>query len=407
MSPIEQFAGEGTNEHYSAMSATIDFKLYNERLDIDPFPDYRILRDEAPCYWVPDAKAWIITRYDDVVTAAKDWETFSSQSGNLIDEMPGRAGGSLGTTDPPKHDRLRRLVQFAFSRQHIADFEPTITSICQQTFDALDTSNSFDFVEKVCSPITVNAIMALLGFETDDAVKLRRDVVLSIATDKALKGRSVEMDVAFGEVKAFVETQIKVAKNDGMIGRLRDASVAGSSLSEREVTLTATMFVIAGIESLSGFLAMAMLNLGQFPQVQKEVRNSPELIPAFIEETLRFNGSAQRFGRAAARDLELHGQHIRKGDKVILAYGSANRDERRFKDPDSFDIHRDTSGHLGLGIGVHFCIGNILARMISRHCLTHLLASSKELVLVDKGTIWNSSSNFRTPQKLLVQCAEG
>lgn len=385
------------------MPIAVDFRLYDERLDIDPFPGYRMLRDHAPCYWVPDAKAWIITRYDDVATAAKDWETYSSQSGNLIDEISGRAGGTLGTTDPPKHDRLRRLVQSAFSRKHIADFEPTIAAICQQTFNALDMSRGFDFVEKVSAPITVNAIMALLGFEAECPVSLRRDVVLSIATDKALKGRSSEMDMAFGNVKAFVETQIGKSGPEGMIGRLRDASVSGNTLTEREVTLTAAMFVIAGIESLSGFLAMAMLNLGQHPQVQNELRESQGLVPAFIEETLRFNGSAQRFGRVATRDVELHGQRIRMGDKVILAFGSANRDERRFKDPDRFDLHRDTSGHLGLGIGVHFCIGNILARMISRHCLMHLLASSKELALLDGGTSWISSSNFRAPRKLFVQ----
>jgi len=384
------------------MSKKINFKLYDKNLDVAPFESYRQLRDHAPCYWIPDANAWILSRYEDVVAAAKNWETFSSQSGNLIDEIEGRAGGTLGTTDPPKHDRLRRLVQSAFSRKHIADFEPEVIAICERTFGDLDASAPFDFVEKVSSPITVGSITGLLGFETPSPAKLRQDVVMSIATDKTRQGRSPEMDQAFAEVKSFVEANVRTAHKDGMIGRLRDASEDGNVLSEREVTLTAAMFVIAGVESLSGLLAMAMINLAQNPRVQKELRQSPELVGAFIEETLRFNGSAQRFGRVATKDVELHGQRIRKGDKVILAYGSANRDERRFEHPDVFDLHRNTSGHLGLGIGVHFCIGNILARLIAGHCISGLLAHTKNLTLAEADICWLSSSNFRAPRQLLV-----
>ena len=122
------------------------FELYSREIDADPFPGYARLRDEAPCYWSKDAGLWILSRYEDVVNAAQDWETFSSLQGNLIDEIPGRSGGTLGTTDPPHHDRLRSLAQAAFTRKAVEDLVPRTENIVDAAVDYVDGMDAFDFV---------------------------------------------------------------------------------------------------------------------------------------------------------------------------------------------------------------------------------------------------------------------
>src|SRR5947209_4236779 len=177
------------------------FDLYSPEIDADPFPYYEILREQYPCYWSESGKLWILSRYDDIVEAARDWETFSSSQGNMIDELPGRAGATLGTTDPPRHDRLRALSQAAFLRKNV----------------------------------------------------------------------------------------------DDLITHLAEAEIDGDHLSEREIVLTTATFVMAGVESLSSFMSMFVLNLHDYPDARVRLIADAKLLEPAIEESLRFNTSAQRF----------------------------------------------------------------------------------------------------------------
>jgi cytochrome P450 len=160
------------------------------------------------------------------------------------------------------------------------------------------------------------------------------------------------------------------------------------------------MFVVAGVESLSSFMSIFAMNMAQMPDVQDALRQNPDLMKPAIEESLRYNTSAQRFKRQLTRDVELHGQHMRKGDHVVLAYGSANRDERQFPDADIYDLNRNPKGHLGFGTGKHFCIGNDFARMVMARAMHVFLERVPPFTLAEGRIEWVPSSNFRSPVAL-------
>ena len=378
-------------------------QLYSTDIDANPFPAYRRLRDEFPCYWSESAGIWFLSRYADVARAAVDWETYSSLSGNLIDEIPGRSGGTLGTTDPPFHDRLRRLANHAFARKNLAEVIDHAESVALRAIDEGAGQDSFDFVRSFSSKVTVNTILHMLGLPQQDPAEIRSKVVLSISTDKAARGRSAKMNEAFAEISDFLRDAVEMRRRepaDDLITKLAEAEIDGDALSEREIVLTTAMFVVAGVESLSSFMSVFAMNLAQMADVQDALRQEPKLMKSAIEESLRYNTSAQRFKRVLTRDVELHGQQMRKGDFVVLAYGSANRDERQFPDADNYDLHRNPKGHLGFGTGKHFCIGNDFARMVMERAMNVFLAEQPPFQLASGHLDWVPSSNFRSPVAL-------
>jgi cytochrome P450 len=376
------------------------FDLYSPAIDADPFPYYEMLREQYPCYWSESGKFWILSRYDDIVKAGADWQTFSSANGNLIDEIPGRAGATLGTTDPPRHDRLRALSQTAFMRRNLKQAAAQTIEIADAALDRIVENKAFDFVEDFSSQITVGLLFRTLGLPPRDHNDIRRKVVLAISTDKAIKGRAPIHNEAFREIGDFIAAEVEARRrqpSDDLISHLAEAEIDGDRLSDREVLMTTATFVMAGVESLSSYMSMLALNLHDFPDARRRVAADPALINPAIEETLRFNTSAQRFKRTVARDVDVHGQKLRVGDKVVLAYGSGNRDRRKFDNPDTFDLDRRPREHLGFGTGTHYCLGHQMARLVSEAAMTRLLARVPDFHLTAPQVVWNSSSNFRSP----------
>src|SRR2546428_8656198 len=157
---------------------------------------------------------------------------------------------------------------------------------------------------------------------------------------------------------------------------------------------------MAGGESLSSFMSMFALNLHDYPEARRRVVADPSLIEPAIEESLRFNTSAQRFKRTVTREIELHGQRMRRGDKVALAFGSGNRDWRKFPDPDLYDVERRPQGHLGFGAGKHFCLGSQMAWLVTEIAMKRFLDRVPENHLTAVKLAWNSSSNFPSPAPL-------
>lgn len=379
------------------------FELYSTEIDANPFPAYASLRDNYPCYWSESAQIWILSRYEDVVSAAQDWQTFSSRQGNLVDEIPGRSGGTLGTTDPPRHDRLRGLAQFAFAKKNLDHITAPTNEISEHAIARIKNGREFDFVADFSSVVTVHTLFEMLGLPERDPSEMRNEVVLSISTDKAHRGRNEKLNAAFHRLTQFISDEVasrRADPADDLITHLAEADIDGDRLSDREVVLTTSMFVIAGVESLSSFMSMFALNLATHPEARIHLISEPELVADAIEESLRYNTSAQRFKRVLTRDFELHEQTMKAGDSVILAYGAANRDERKFPNADTYDIFRKPRGHLGFGIGKHFCIGNSLARMIAELAMKRFLEEIPDFKIVNSDFTWVPSSNFRSPMKL-------
>ena len=379
------------------------FDLYSPEIDADPFPYYETLREQYPCYWSESGKLWILSRYDDIVEATRDWETFSSSQGNMIDELPGRAGATLGTTDPPRHDRLRALSQAAFARRNVEQFITPTLEIADRALERICEKKHFEFINDFSSQITVGVLFRTMGLPQRDHADIRRKVILAVSTDKSVKGRNAEHIAAFKELSDFLTAEVALRRakaTDDLITHLAEAEIDGDRLSEREVVLTTATFVMAGVESLSSFMSMFALNLHDHPDARRRIVANPALIEPAIEESLRFNTSAQRFKRTVMRETELHGRRMHVGDKVALAFGSGNRDWRKFPNPDVYDIDRRPQGHLGFGAGKHFCLGSQMARLVTAVAMKRFLERVPEYHLAVEEIVWNSSSNFRSPSAL-------
>jgi cytochrome P450 len=379
------------------------FDLYSARIDSDPFPGYALLRERYPCYWSDSNGLWILSRYDDVARAAQDWHTYSSTSGNMIDELPGRAGATLGTTDPPRHDRLRALVQKAFGRTQLEYLNEPTRELAQTAIGRILQRREFDFVTDFASHVTVGILFRMLGLPQRDAAQIRRKVVLSVSTDKHARGRTNVHIQAFKELGDFISEQVtqrRAAPRDDLVTALAEAQIDGDRLSEREVVLTTATFVMAGVESLASFMSMLALNLSDYPRERHKVLSNSALLTSAIEESLRFNTSAQRFKRVLTEDVELHGEIMRKGDKVALAYGAANRDPRKFAHPDIYDVERNSRAHLGFGAGPHFCLGSHMARLVTATAMHAFLEAVPNFERSQTQLDWLPSSNFRSPVSL-------
>jgi hypothetical protein len=380
------------------------FDPYSPAVDADPFPYYKTLRDHYPCFWSPEAQMWILSRYADIVSAGQDWQTYSSASGNLMTELPGRAGATLGTTDPPRHDRLRGLIQHAFMKRNLESLGEPIRAIARQSAQELRGQKSFDFKD-FSSKFTVRVLMAALGLPTGDEAlvdedTVREKAVMMVQSDPHTRSKGPEHLAAYNWMQDYASKVIalrRAAPRNDLISNFAMAEIDGDKLDEREVLLTTTTLIMAGVESLGGFMMMFALNLADHAEVRRAVVARPELLPDAVEESLRFNTSAQRFRRRLMKDVTLHGQTMKEGDFVCLAYGSGNRDERQYPNPDHFDLARKPRGHLGFGGGVHACLGTAIARLSVKIAFEEFHQVVPDYRRVQEHLAWMPSSTFRSP----------
>lgn len=382
------------------------FDPYDPAIDADPFPAYRVLRDDHPCFWSEEAGMWVLSRYDDVLAALTDWRRYSSAKGNLVDELPGRAGATLGTTDPPRHDRLRALIQKAVTKSALTQFADPLRDICRGHLAPLRDARRFDFVADYSSRVTVDLLFHMFAMPEADKDEVRDRAVLMVQTDPATRTKGPEHIAAYEWMADYAERLVaerKRAPGADLLSNFITAEIDGEKLLDREVQLTVTTLLMAGIESLSGFMGVFGLNLAEMRDVRRALVADPSLIPDAIEESLRFNTSAQRFKRCLTEDVELHGQQMRAGDFVMLVYGSANRDERKFPDADRYDLARRPKNHLGFGGGVHSCLGAMIARMACAVATEEFLAAAPEFHRAEGPLDWVPSSNFRSPVALNLE----
>jgi hypothetical protein len=379
------------------------FDPYSSVVDADPFPLYAQLRDEYPCFWSPEAGMWVLSRYADILGAGLDWKTYSSARGNLMTELPNRAGATLGTTDPPRHDRLRGLIQHAFMKRNLEGLSEPIRDIARNAANALRGNEQFDFITEFSSKFTVRVLFAALGLPLGDEQAVRDNAVLMVQSDPLTRAKGPQHIAAYNWMQDYAARVIaerrKHPQND-LISHFSTAEIEGDRLDEREVLLTTTTLIMAGIESLGGFMAMFAVNMAEHPDARASVAANPALLPDAIEESLRFNTSAQRFRRCLQKDVTLHGQAMRAGDFLCLAYGSANRDERQFPNPDVYDITRKPRGHLGFGGGVHACLGTAIARLSVKIAFEELHKVVPDYTRAEESLQWMPSSTFRSPLRL-------
>lgn len=355
------------------------------RLDIvsaeDPYPYYRELRDEDPAHFSEDAQLWVLTRFKDVSNAFRDWKTWSStRRGNLVNDMPERIGRTLGTIDPPAHRFARGLVEKAFTRGTVEGLAPRISAHAGTLARSALDRGEVDMVGAVSAPLNAAILGTMFGVPDADFLALRRWLDDFFLREEPIAGRESRQAVAMRELSKYLDRLAgeRVARpSDDLMSAMLQAEQDGRRLSREQVVVTTMTFLTAGFESTNNLFTNLAYALAAHPAAYRRLRTCPELVPAFVEEGMRWDAPAQGFVRSPTSDVELHGALLPEGAQVLLHIGSANRDERVFGRPDEFDIDRSNNRHLGMGKGIHFCVGAPLAREMANALFRALVGASR------------------------------
>ncbi|WP_248927046.1 cytochrome P450 [Paenibacillus hamazuiensis] len=346
-----------------------------------PFDILSKLQKETPVRYDASRECWDIFSYEDVHRVLKDPGTFSSARGM-------NAGQNMLFMDPPKHTQMRDLVNKAFTPRAIQELEPRIRSIAEELLE--QAGGEIELVGGFATPLPVIVIAELLGVPAEDRAFFKRwsDVLVEGAEDlsdeafqKISEKRMQTVQELFGYFKKILEIRSKRPQED-LISALIAAEINGEKLTETEVISFCILLLAAGNETTTNLITNSVRILTEQPALQEELSGDPELIPGFIEESLRYYPPIVAIGRVATRDVEIGAHTVREGEQVISWVGAANRDEAKFTEPGRFDMRRKPNPHMSFGFGIHFCLGAPLARLEGKIALRMLLERYKEIALV-------------------------
>ena len=373
---------------------------YDFEIDTDPYPIWRRLREERPLYFNEKYEFFALSRFDDVEAALKDWHTYSSAKGTLIElikadiDMP---PGSIIFEDPPAHDRHRSILSRVFTPKKMLEIEPKVREFCAQTLDPLVGSGGFDFIADLGAYMPMRTIDMLLGIPEDDqeAIRVKIDEGLKLE-DGTMPEAQIEKGRQQGEVFAdYIDWRADHPSDDLMTQLLQaefeDETGTTRRLHRDEVLNFVNLLAAAGNETTTRLIGWAGKVLAEHPDQRRALAEEPELIPNAVEEVLRFEAPSPVQARHVTADVELHGTTVPAGSIMALLNGSANRDDRKFPDGDSFDVQRKIDHHLSFGYGIHFCLGSHLARLEGRVALDEVLRRFPEWE-VD----WDNARQART-----------
>ncbi|MGZ6928876.1 MAG: cytochrome P450 [Acidimicrobiia bacterium] len=369
----------------------------------DPTAWYRALRDHAPVHYHPEV-GFLISRHADVDALLRD-ERFGVATPSpwrevLAQALPGSmrmlSENMLLFVDPPQHARIRGLVGQAFTPRRVEALRPRLTEMVDTMLDELAASSGFDVVHDDAGPLPIMAITELLDLPTTEAPKLREWTLAMTAPDEIpmnfevvpAAGRAADEFLAYAD--ALIEHR-RAHPGDDLISAFIAAEEGGEQLTHDELLGLIVLLLVAGHETTMSLVSTALLLLLQRPELATEVRDDEAVAPAVVEETLRFMGPLQVAsggGRWPFEPVELHGQTMEPGNRVRLLLGAANRDERVFADPDTFDLHRNTSRHVAFGKGLHFCVGAALGRLEEQVVIPAVLRRFPDLRLLDDEPNW-------------------
>lgn len=392
-----------------------------------PHEWFALLRREAPVFWQEERDGrgfWSLTRYDDILGASKHYETFSSEAGgtSLMDLTPEQVQSrmSMLDSDPPRHKRLRNLVNKAFLLRVVNAYEDRIRAMFREVLDKAFAERELDFVDAVAVELPMRILCELMGVPLEDRhylVELGNRMLGNTDPDHAGEFVAGKTDLtayahlpfsspAAPEMFAYANAlaaERRRAPRDDLTTRLVEADIDGDRLSEHEFDLFFLLLVTAGNETTRHAMSNGLLALLEHPDQRDRLIADPAMIPSGVEEILRWAPSLLHFRRTATRDIELRGHNIRAGDKVALWYISGNRDEDQFPDAGRFDVGRAPNRHLAFGLGgPHFCVGAHLARLELRVWLEEMLPVLGRLELA--GEPKRLRSNFFHGVKSLQIC---
>ena len=406
--PILERLGEGaTVARAPGSPMAVEYEPFSARWRGDPYPAYRELRERAPVLFAPESGCWCISRYEDVLHVVNHPEDFSSRAMFTVLMNGGHDGSpplswpmvsflvrfalrtrvnplgfpkarNLIASDPPIHGTLRGIVNRGFTPRRIQAWEPRIRALAHEHVARLASGEPFDVVRDLAIPLPVTIIAEMLGVEAARQRDFKRwsdNMIHAIAGPgraDPFQKRTVDTLIELLSYVRGVAIARRRQPSDDLISLIASEQDGATALSTREVVQFVMLLLVAGNETTTNLIGNAVSALLDNPAELARLARDPALVPGAIEEALRFDSPIQVVFRNATQDVELGGVRIPKGAYVAPLLGSANRDERRYPDPDRFDIARNPQGHVGFGFGKHFCLGASLARLEARIALEAL-----------------------------------
>ena len=364
-----------------------------ERL-IDPYPDYKNWRENNPIWWAEDVNAWVVSRYKDVHIVLKNPKLFSSAA---MGERDHEISLPLLTDDPPRHTKLRAIMNKAFTSRAIKLMENEVRNMSNDLLDKLDISKPVDIAHEFTIPLPISVISQLMGipFERKDDFKRWSDALTGTGSETEIEKRMPEIINMRNYFLSLIPLR-KESPGDDLISKVVNAEVDGETLDENTIAGFNMLLLIAGNETTTNLLSNMLNHISYNPNIWEELRHNKDLVDAAIEETLRFDSPVHWVSRRATKDTELSGQIIKKGENVFAIMGSANRDSSHYENPDEFRLDRkQNKDHHTFGHGIHFCMGAPLARLEGKYALEGLLNRFEEV------TPLKNAKNQRTSSSML------
>jgi cytochrome P450 len=384
--------------------ATISLDTYDPfdpAVIADPFPYYRLLQREAPVHVVEKYGFYVLSRYDDVVTAAQDWEHFSTTWGPGPQRVESPVASIL-QSDPPQHTRLRSIISKAFTPRAVLACEPLVDEFAHECVDRILAQGQTDLIDEYAIPIPVVVIAEMLGVPREDRALFRKwsdDIVGAIGGKVDPRESQQEFNAYFSDV---VKARQKHPQDD-VISKLLLPNSKGEKLETPEVISFCLSLLVAGNETTTGLIGNLFFELAKRPDAWSRLRKDPSLVASAVEESLRFDAPNQGLFRHTVKEVELHGVKIPEGQKVLLLFGAAGRDADHFEQPDEFDIARSPNRHIAFGAGIHHCLGAALGRLEANTALRIATERIAEIRLLDESPPYVPVFFIRCPEHFRIE----
>lgn len=370
---------------------------------------YAYLRQHAPVFWVDSLQAWAISRHEDVIYILKSPQLFSSSA--FFDQLLGEFNPVpeipwMITSDPPAHTRLRKLANKGFMPSMIRNLTPRVGALAMELLEPLRSKREIDFVRDFSAAFPVSVIAEMLGIEPELRVDFKRwadDIISASNRATATEDDRQRIQHSIADARAYFEATIahrRLEPRDDLISAFVRAEEEHQALTALEILSLSILLLLGGSETTTNLLGSLVITLLEQPDMLAKVQRDPSLIPQLVEEGLRYHSPVQALFRQTTQTVDIAGTTIPANATVMPLLASANRDPRKFPDPERFDLTRNTDGHVALGHGVHFCLGAPLARAEARVALEALLPQLSLLGPTVQPVTWLDSFFVRGPKTL-------
>jgi hypothetical protein len=401
-----------------------DELLVSKEFLSDPYPVLHRLREADPVHWSESVGGWVVTRYDDIVGTFKDVTHYSNEGrlARAVEYLPAASRANLKTfedhyrtkgllhSDPPDHTRLRALVTKAFSPRIVEAMRPRIQAIVNELLDSVQSDGGMDAIADLAVPLPITVLAEIFGVPPGGRMRFKGwadDLLAFQGVNKPAVEILQRAQKALVEIRAYLSELVherQRAPREDLLSQLVAAESEGDKLSESELLNTCITLLVAGHETSTSLVGNGLYTLLRNPDQWKLLQADPSLINSAIEEVLRFESPVSRQPRLMKDDVELNGKRIRRGEMVFQMLNAANRDPAQFTDPDHFDIRRQKNRHIAFGLGIHFCVGAVLARCEGQIVFQTLMQRCPNIGLVQDSPDWDlQKRNSRMLKTLPVQ----